>query len=65
MEVQPPRFVEVVSVDEVNRGWRREGWLRELGIKPVALGVTQDGHPKHPLHVPYGTEVVAFAEMKS
>jgi hypothetical protein len=35
-------------------------WLRELGVKPVALGLTKDGHPKHPLYVPYTAEPAAF-----
>ena len=36
------------------------GWLSELGIEPRALGVTKDGHPKHPLYVPYGAALVPF-----
>jgi hypothetical protein len=36
------------------------GWLRELGISPVALGITKDGHPKHPLYVPYSAELIGF-----
>jgi hypothetical protein len=36
------------------------GWLRELGIQPVALGLTKDGHPKHPLYVPYSAGLVGF-----
>jgi hypothetical protein len=26
------------------------GWLDDLEVVPVALGVTKDGHPKHPLY---------------
>ncbi len=26
----------------------------------LALGLTQDGHPKHPLYLPKGAELVAF-----
>jgi hypothetical protein len=37
------------------------GWLRELGVEPLALGVTKGGHPRHPLYVSSGTELVAFA----
>jgi hypothetical protein len=29
--------------------------------KPRTLGLTRDGHPKHPLYVPYGAELVGFA----
>jgi hypothetical protein len=36
------------------------GWLRHLGIRPVALGVTKDGHPKHALSVPSTAELMAF-----
>jgi hypothetical protein len=35
-------------------------WLRELGIKPLVLGVTKDGHPSHPLYVPNRAKLVAF-----
>jgi len=35
-------------------------WLRELGIRPLALGVTKDGHPRHPLYVSYAAELAAF-----
>lgn len=28
---------------------------------PMALGITRDGHPKHPLYVPYEAELVPFA----
>lgn len=37
------------------------GWLREMGVKPIALGVTRDGHPRHPLYVSYSVELVPFA----
>ena len=28
-----------------------KGWLRSVGIVPVCLGTTKDGHPRHPLYV--------------
>jgi hypothetical protein len=28
--------------------------------EPMCLGVTKDGHPKHPLYVRYGAELVPF-----
>lgn len=34
------------------------GWLDDLGITPVALGLTSYGFPKHPLYVPYSAELV-------
>lgn len=37
------------------------GWLAELGVEPLALGVTKDGHPRHPLYLPYSAELVVFA----
>lgn len=36
-------------------------WLDQFGISPVALGVTKDRHPKHPLYVPYSAELVPYA----
>jgi hypothetical protein len=36
------------------------GWLRELGIASFALGVTRDGHPCHPLYLPYSAELVQY-----
>jgi hypothetical protein len=28
-------------------------WLEQLGVKAVTLGATKDGHPRHPLYLPY------------
>jgi hypothetical protein len=36
------------------------GWLEVLGVQPLALGVTKDGHPRHPLYVPYSAELEAY-----
>ena len=37
-------------------------WLRGYPkIKPVALGITKHGHPKHPLYVPYSATLVPYA----
>jgi hypothetical protein len=41
------------------------GWLESLGVKPLALGVTKDGHPRHPLYVPYSAGLAAFAGRKA
>lgn len=30
--------------------------VRDLGFSPMALRTTQDGHPGHPLYIPYETE---------
>ena len=35
-------------------------WLAGHGILPLALGTTRDGHPRHPLYVPYTAELVPF-----
>jgi hypothetical protein len=35
------------------------GWIEDV-CEPMCLGVTQDGHPRHPLYVPYSAERVAF-----
>jgi hypothetical protein len=37
------------------------GWLDRLGVQPVSLGVTKDGHPRHPLYVPYTARLTPFA----
>jgi len=34
--------------------------LIESLCKPQALGLTRDGHPRHPLYVPYKAELVPF-----
>src|SRR4051794_33028496 len=36
------------------------GWLKSYGIRPLALGVTRDGHPKHPLYLPKAAELVLY-----
>lgn len=59
------------GVDLVVCGWGVHGehmdqdrnildWLNELGVEPLALGLTKDGHPRHPLYVPYSAEPVPF-----
>jgi hypothetical protein len=35
------------------------GWIKDA-CGPMCLGVTKDGHPKHPLYVRYGAELVPF-----
>ena len=35
------------------------GWIRGL-CRTACLGLTRDGHPRHPLYVPYATELGAF-----
>src|SRR4051794_12688875 len=37
------------------------GWLEAFGIRPFALGLTRDGHPKHPLYLPKAAELMPFA----
>jgi hypothetical protein len=36
-------------------------WLREAGVMPMALAVTKDGHPRHPLYVPQDTPLMPFS----
>jgi hypothetical protein len=36
-------------------------WIGGLCV-PMCLGVTKQGHPRHPLYVPYGTELRPFAK---
>ena len=36
------------------------GWLAGAGVTPLALGVTKNGHPKHPLYVPYSADLLPF-----
>jgi hypothetical protein len=36
------------------------GWLADLGVQPLALGVTKDGHPRHPLYLPKNAELLPF-----
>ena len=35
-------------------------WLDGQGVQAVALGHTKEGHPKHPLYVPYAAELIPF-----
>jgi hypothetical protein len=34
--------------------------LRRIGVKPVCLGVTRRGHPRHPLYLASDTPLVPF-----
>jgi hypothetical protein len=36
------------------------GWLKDLKIEPVSLGMTRDGQPRHPLFLPKHTPPVQF-----
>ena len=36
------------------------GWLAGYGVEPLALGVTRDGHPKHPLYLPKSAKPLPF-----
>jgi hypothetical protein len=36
-------------------------WLAEVGARPMALAVTKDGHPKHPLYVRSDTQLMPFS----
>jgi len=40
----------------LDRGPRVERLLRATGRPLYCLGLTQDGHPKHPLYIGYGTQ---------
>jgi hypothetical protein len=37
------------------------GWLQVIGVQPLALGLTRDGHPKHPLYLPGDAELVSIS----
>jgi hypothetical protein len=31
-------------------------WFDHYGVTPMALKITKDGHPSHPLYIPYDAE---------
>ena len=35
-------------------------WLHAHDILPYTLGLTREGHPRHPLYVPYTTRLVVY-----
>jgi hypothetical protein len=37
------------------------GWLESYDIKPLALGITLERHPKHPLYLSYAAQLIPFA----
>ena len=51
---------EYMGQDRVVRGW-----LEALGVRPLALGMTKDGHPRHPLYVPYSAELEALMHKRT
>jgi hypothetical protein len=40
------------------------GWLEGYGIEPMALGLTKEGHPRHPLYLPYSASLLPFARTR-
>ena len=41
-------------------------WLKEMGInRPKALGVTADGHPRHPLYLRNDTSLIDFKKRRA
>jgi hypothetical protein len=40
-------------------------WLRCFGVQALALGVTKDGHPQHPLYLPYSADLMPFTGRKA
>lgn len=37
------------------------GWLDRLAITPRALRISKDGHPGHPLYIPYDAPLIEYA----
>jgi hypothetical protein len=35
-------------------------WLNQQDVVPLALGFTRDGHPRHPLYVPYSAGLMSY-----
>lgn len=36
------------------------GWIDAAGVSPTALGLTKDGHPRHPLYLPAAARPTPF-----
>jgi hypothetical protein len=56
----------VVCAWGAHGAWRSQdatvrGWIREAGAEPVCLGLTNGGHPRHPLYLPYTAELVPYS----
>lgn len=65
-------LIDDLSIGPVVCGWGVHGefmdqdravlsWLAEIGIQPMALGLSKDGHPRHPLYLPGDAELVPFS----
>jgi hypothetical protein len=39
--------------------------LAAAGVSPLAYGTTRAGHPRHPLYIGYGEELMPFAGRKT
>lgn len=40
--------------------WQREADVLSLLKDPMCLRYTKDGHPEHPLYIPYDTELIRY-----
>jgi hypothetical protein len=40
------------------------GWIEHV-CRPMALGMTRDGHPKHPLYMPYESRLIRLSSRMS
>ncbi|MEM7319288.1 MAG: DUF1643 domain-containing protein [Pseudomonadota bacterium] len=46
----------------LNRGWDVERLLRQTGYPLYHLGLTKDGHPKHPLYIGYSVQPAPWTQ---
>lgn len=49
-----------VNAAKTDRPLRVLSILARKNVQPLCLGVTKDGHPKHPLYVPGDTDLIPF-----
>jgi hypothetical protein len=48
--------------DHLNQGRKTESLLRDIGAPLYHLGLTKQGHPRHPLYISYATQPMVWAK---